>query len=347
MIFIFAAVLFSSVAFFFPVSPVSDFAGYWEAAHDLSQYTKGGALLLIYGPLAILNLSPSIAALIVNLSAFLLLASTFPKGKLSSFILLLIGIAWSAWSPIVNSDLPSVALVTVGVNLLIKDKPIPGVVFLAFGLSMRMQVVLLAFFILACLLIMSLRFKLSKHLLTVLTLSILVAVGVDSGFKALSTQSVQIAMSQRVPLYAGFLAAEPGAKCGETAPHSREVMLAEIQQPILEILRVPPEVFRLVVCKWSKMVLYGASGSLWLTYNRLQPTMFLLEATAIHLLKIILVILLIIYRRFNPLYLTSVLLIAGSFAIHAFFEIQPRYMMPSMVISLMLLLMAEPAAQNE
>jgi len=174
----------------------------------------------------------------------------------------------------------------------------------------------------------------------VLALAIAVGWGIDAGLKIPSIQQDEIAKSQRVPLYAGLIATEPGPKCGEITPYAKEIMLSQQRQPLASVLDVPPNLPELLMCKWSKMILYGASGSLWLQYtrnDRLLTVIFYVETFAVNALKITCLALLFLYRKSKITWL-ALLIVIGYLGLHTVFEIQPRYLIPPITLSLYLCL---------
>ncbi len=263
------------------------------------------------------------------------MAKVFPKEKLASLSLLFIGLSWSAWSPIVNSDLPSVAFIIMGAFYLIKKKYFYGAFLLTLGLSMRMQSIAVAIFLLIIMAGLSLRFDISKRMLLIFGLSIGLAISVDSMMKFYSIESLEISKSQRVPLYAGLLASDDGINCGEITPYSKEMMVLEQDKPLSKIIRLPENLPNIILCKWSKMLMYSASGSLWLIYDHFDDFLLLIfvtESVSIFLIKIISIYLLITRFEIKPYYLIVLFMFLGYLALHTFLEIQPRYMMPPLTI---------------
>lgn len=337
-----SSLCFIFVAFSFPMEQLSDFLLYQNAALDFRHYIKGGMLPVFYAPFLRLGLPSFLAALVINLASFLLLSTVFPRNnKYSPLIFLCIGFALSAWSPIINSDVPSICLIIAGAVLLVKNRLPLGFIFLAFGLSMRMSSIVISFLLLAGLIGFSFRFSISKVVIVSLALSILLAVGIDSLLKIQSIESLEISKSQRVHLYAGFIATSQGSECGNITPLAKEMMIAEQNEPILSIIRIPDNFGKIVLCKWKKMLLYSASASLWLRYFKVSfpwSLIFVLEMMMTFLMKFICSLFLIVYRKLDPLYCSALIIFLGSIALHTFVEIQPRYMIPPLLSSITLML---------
>ena len=340
------SLMFICVSFLFPVNPVSDFEKYQTTALDFSRYIKGGALPFIYAPLLRIGLAPFFSALLVNLSAFFIIASVFPRTKpLHSFVLLLIGIAWSPWAPIINSDIPSVSLIIIGAYFLLKKRYFFGMVLFCMGLSMRLQSVAIAFLLFFGLLILNKRFKIPRILLGLFFIAIIGALTIDVGMKLQSSENIEILKSQRDPLYAGFLASQPGKSCGEITNKSKQSMQLDQDEPIFSIIKIPDHVIFLIICKWSKMAFYGASGSLWLSYYKISTpyvVIFILETIAVYMMKLLCIWLFLTRRIFTPLYVSALIIFIGFFLLHTILEIQPRYMILPISISLFLLCQLKP-----
>jgi hypothetical protein len=340
------SLMFICVSFLFPVNPVSDFEKYQTAALDFSRYIKGGALPFLYAPLLRAGLAPFLSALLLNLSAFFLIASVFPRTKpLHSFVLLFIGIAWTPWAPIINSDIPSVSLIIIGAYSLLKKRYNLGMVLFCMGLSMRLQTVAIAFLLLIGLLILNKRFRFPRILLGLFFIAIIGALAIDIGMKLQSSENIEILKSQRDPLYAGFLATQPGKSCGEITSASKQSMQLDQGESILSFIKIPDHVVHLILCKWSKMVFYGASGSVWLSYYKISTpyvVIFILETIAVYIMKLLCVWLFITRRIFTPVYISALTVFIGFFSLHTILEIQPRYMITPITISLFLLCQLKP-----
>lgn len=345
---------FIFVAVFFPVNPISDFWWYWTSSIDLSQYIKGGALVFLYAPFSFFKIPPYFSALIINLSSFLLLSSIYPNSKLASISLFFIGMSWAAWSPIVNSDIPSASLLAVGSILLVRHRFIVAFLLLTLGLSMRLQSVIVALFILICIFVASFHFQFSKKSVFVLFLSILMALGIDHGLKTNSIQKVEIINSQRVPLYAGLHMGNDIKTCGEITSLTDQEIFENNKKTLIQYIanylekEFPFEFSNLILCKFKKIVMYSGSGSYWLGWIRKDNYLDLInfiENFSVFFIKFMLAILLIINRRTQSIFIPVIILL-GYLGLHILFEIQPRYIIPALTVSITFLIQQKYYCKN-
>jgi hypothetical protein len=78
--------------------------------------------VLLYAPFSQSGFPPFVAAVLINVGSFLMLASVFPRSRLASCLLLVIGLSWSFWAPTVNTDLPSTALLGAGIVMMARKR---------------------------------------------------------------------------------------------------------------------------------------------------------------------------------------------------------------------------------
>lgn len=343
------SLIFLLISILFPLPPISDFGQYWEASGDLTQYVKGGVLVLLYAPFYHIGFPPFIAALLINLSAFFLLSSVFPTGKLSSIILLFIGLSLSPWAPIVNSDIPSVALLAAGMIVLFRSNYCLSFFILTAGMSIRMQSIAIGIVVFGIGLLLSIRKSNLRKSIVVLVFSMLLGFSINQILQIPSVQIIEIAKSSRVPIYAGFLATEPGPKCGEITTESKEAMLAQMDQSVIEVFRFQPNPIDLFFCKWKKMVLYDSSGAFWLGNYRTDSIWSVantIESTAIWILKLSCIAFLALTQNRTKHYWLALIIFFSYLGLHTIFEIQPRYMIPAIILPILLCVTVDPISNK-
>ncbi len=318
---------------------MSDFYQYWVASLDFAQYIKGGILIIVYAIFSRFGIPAFLAATIINFSSFLLLAFVFPKNRYANWILLFIGFSWAVWSPIVNSDLPHTALLVAGISLLLKRKYLIAFMLIAFASSIRLQIVPVSILVLCILLVTSFRYRIVRKELLIVIVAIIIGLLIDAGLKMSSVQRVEIVKSQRVPIYAGLIATKPGEKCGEITSFAKEKVQLEKDKPLLSVLKLPPELPSILLCKWVKIATYSSSASFWLQkFNggSIYQFIYVFESIVVFILKGLCVWLLIKNQN-SPYAKIAFIFLVGYFGVHTFLEIQSRYLMPPLALSLFFL----------
>ncbi|WP_189461827.1 hypothetical protein [Jeongeupia chitinilytica] len=276
-----------------PIPPYSDFASYWDASLNPSAYLKGGVLIWIYRPFALLGLSATLSALIVN-NLFLLvfsLAIYVPSSTIkhchrlfSIALLIAFGIIFLGYCYLVNTDIPFAAATTLAVRLFTSKYKSLALLALFLSLTMRAQGAL--FFILTpFVFITTLPFlkiihnqntfasqetaKISaflynkKSISKVILISLIIplaAIGVDSFLGKISDRSVDRAIHSRVTLYTGFIASgSTYPNCGDWTKHAINLTRSELDTPMTTILQnfltthTTIDIFQLFSCKLRRI----------------------------------------------------------------------------------------------
>jgi hypothetical protein len=377
----------------FRPAPFSDFLYYWQAAGDFHQYHKGAGLLLLYAPFRAFDVPPLYAAVVINTFSFLALswALMLPrafrmKGPAAQLLGTLLVLPVATWFVgmfgIVNSDVPHVALVALGVRLIggFANRPASwllggtAVAVLALGLSMRLQsVVVIGVAVLVyCGISYGLRQRPPWHLVIVVSAALFAALALEYGFRAPSART-DGHLSARAALYTGFIATEPGDWCGGWTMDAVARARAELSLPLVEVLkrraadRSLSQMLALIRCKLLRYLGFTDFSVYWLE-NSLDPSVARrpgiherlsrlrsLEALAGSFVKWATVLALAalglrvcaerISRREAVLAASAPWLLALLFlASHSVLEIQPRYLIEPVIFCLVtsLYLLARP-----
>jgi len=310
----------------FRPQPISDFKEYWLLASDLKSYFKGGLLFILYLPLKTLNLQPYTCSFIVNSFCFIVLSYLlWIKGKkklqpLATFILLLSGIWFSGFIPIVNSDIPTVIFLLFGIRILLKNIKnnnkfhilYLGIIPTVIGLTMRSQF-LYAFFFLSLVLLTVYFFSHKKKISSILknftlfiVFSTLIAFTMNWVLEQQSQNQSQIEIHKRVPFYTGLIETTVKERCGRFNVPAVTLAEKEIEQPLIQLLIKKyrnisvKRYLQIFTCKWENYFFnYNQSSVGWLrshlklneTLNKFNNFYFYLwdyvEGISVHLLKLI------------------------------------------------------------
>jgi hypothetical protein len=277
------------------VSPVprSDFLYFWEAAHNLAGYHKGGGIVLPYSLLARIGLEAKWSALLLNsLSWIVVCLSVLHEGRglrrtteWPHFVFL--GVLtpwWVTMAGLVSSDLPAAALVFLGARFLWQGM-ISGSLglFIFAGLiggwaaSMRLQYLPIffgvAFFALLGSIFLLKSIKIKKGVL-LLTPLLLVVVLVEMPLRRQSLAQDELRLHSRITFYTGVLSSDSKfPDCGGW--NAEAVRLVEVDKALSmsEIVRERlgrrgwSELSALWLCKARRLGdLYF--GSVWVGISR-------------------------------------------------------------------------------
>lgn len=229
-------VFFHYVVYEFQPIPQSDYRGYWDVAQNLSQYIKGGPIVLLYRIPRLMEINPAVAALYINSIFWIfMIEKTFvispdTKSRLSFFAqgliticLIPFGLLFGGYIGIVNCEVPNIALLVISIRYLYEyfrknDKKLLlyFTLFLGLSISFRLKtaLVLVIFGVLLLMFaVIVLRKKLIVHLKSYSMVLIAIMVSVIIGFSfdsALRLQSdVEQNIQGRAQLYIGFLMTTP------------------------------------------------------------------------------------------------------------------------------------------
>lgn len=290
--------LFIAAAFYVTIKtkpyPFSDFLYYWNYVTDFSIYTKGGLLFVLYAPLKLAGLTPYISAFIVNSLCFIALSYAMWLGKkqtkwqwVSSILLGVIGIWFLAFMPIVNTDIPTIALFLLGIRLFIdfldtKKKLYLGLAIAstAISLSMRSQFFYISIFLIVIILAIFLFQYLKKipfnsslkFFLILILASTVISFAATKSLGTFTKDKSLLAVYNRVTFYTGLLdTPSVGASCGTYNDAAVEKALAELNQPFVKTLitdlkAIPvQQLVNTVLCKWNNYIFqYNQFGTTWL-----------------------------------------------------------------------------------
>jgi 4-amino-4-deoxy-L-arabinose transferase-like glycosyltransferase len=362
--------------------PISDFSSYWQFAGDISSYVKGGLLFILYAPFRALNLEPYTSALIVNSFCFLGISYILwiggKKGYqiLSTFVLILIGIWFSGYAPIVNSDIPTITFTLLGLRIFSEALRyqrniyiFPAIVFTVIGFTMRSQFLYSSIFISVFILIYFIFTKektssLRKTLFFII-LSTILAFSINSILINQSKEQFNIERHKRVPFYTGLIETVEQDSCGRYNIKAVELAEEEIEQPFLTLLikkykEIPIEsYFNIISCKWKHYLFeHNQSGVGWLRAHLIKAdktdtiNIFYfyvwdyIEEISVRLLKFVSAFLYIFFiikiKQKNKteiavfIYLSFMLLFF--FGVHTIMEIQPRYLISPVILATVILL---------
>jgi hypothetical protein len=277
--------------------PFSDFAAYWSGATDVSMYTKGGILTLVYRPFAFYDVQPYLAALFVNTIAWMVLSFSlwiaphaYPSEStnLHLFTLGLLaacGCWWIGFVPIVNSDLPSAAALAFGVSKITsiqenktnKNLKILLAMTVAFAcaFSVRSQhaagFLVVACFALLLAIFRKLPWRQAGYLFIAVFSAVTIGQAVNSALIHQSTSPGAHAPHGRISLYVGLLFAEPDLHCGT---YSKEIAARAIREKDRSLVKVAYDeiakgglarIASVVACKVGKiLIFYNSVSSSWL-----------------------------------------------------------------------------------
>jgi len=373
---VFIIIFFIITQKFKPI-PISDFKDYWDTSTNLQNYYKGGLLFLLYAPLKLLNLSAYWSAFLVNSSCFIMLSYILWLDKkshfqlLSSFVLLLIGIWFSALVPIVNSDIPTIIFVLFGLKIFsisIKNNKniliLTSIILLTIGLSIRSQFfyafLLLSIFLLIFYATTKKRTLLLKRSLLFIISSVVISFSANFGLEAYSSNKIRIEEHKRVPFYTGLIETAITDNCGRYNTSALKLAQEEIAQPLSSLLikkysQIPLERYiKIISCKWEHYFFsYNQSTVGWLrSHLRINETienfddvsLYLwdyLEGISVHLLKLISTFLYLLFlynfkkQRIIDKFVFGILtyILLFFLAIHTVMEFQARYLISPIILT--------------
>jgi hypothetical protein len=228
-----------------------------------------------------------------------------------------------------------------------------GVALTGVGLSMRMQSVLALTIsaVLGCIVFAVLRKKFPWRIVAVGVASILLASFIELGLRARSALASEIKLQSRITFYTGMFAASPGHSCGRWSRAAVAMAEQDLGKPLFDVVleRGRPVVGvlpSLVFCKLIHYAGFASVGSGWLSasidHDEKQES-----ATALSLLALteqlggfLVKLCMLALIGLGPYYARQagrdektmawaipLTILAGYLVVHAFLEIQPRYVL--------------------
>lgn len=267
------------LAFVLGPEPHSDWAYYWQAAGDLSQYRRGGLdLWLLWIPKA-MGLSPVAAALTINLPAaavVFLVAWSAGRGLRWPALLAIGYLALlTPYLGIVQLDLIAAAQIAAAFWLWFRGGRLSwtiAVILMAMAVSTKPQYALTLWAMLALLAPVAwLRDRVRVlPLLAMLAAGSVAGFGIDVGLRHASGNSEAIRTTSAVTLYGGLLVSGTGVGCGAWSVEAGEAAKADLGQPlataIVERLRAKPAShwWNVMRCKLPDIVVPYPYAVYWL-----------------------------------------------------------------------------------
>lgn len=264
----------------YPITPFSDFEGYWNEAGNLAEYFKGGALAFLFWPFKALGLSPTTAALILHSLSFLgVVATTVRYGfraqagaPLYRVLTLVPLFLWFAiWVPLVGFVevmLIHTSLLIIGLQMLYLSQRravvIVGMVLVYMSFTMRAQAMLIFGMLIVVFGVLS-RFVRIDHRFAKRTLllipCLILAVGTETTLLHFSNNRELAKHHQRAPLYAGWVTADTKDPqiCGAWSMEAAELSRKELDLPVTQIIartlqtRGVGFLFQIAACKLNRV----------------------------------------------------------------------------------------------
>jgi hypothetical protein len=380
---IFCIVIFYYLAIKTKPLPVSDFSYYWNSFDNLSQYYKGGFLFLPYLVPKLMNIEPYISALIVNSLCFLALSYSMWLGNkskwqlLATILIIPIGVWFSGFIPIVNSDIPTITIFILGIRIFIKFLEsrqtlllVLSVIMITFSLSLRSQLLYITLLSIIFISLYSIFCKLKskkisillKYLFLILVASFTLA---TLGIQLLEYKSQEKDLLQyhkRATFYTGLLETpQQGVSCGGWNLNAVERTKQEMNKPLAKSLvsgftKIPGEqLVNTILCKWENFLFeYNGSGLYWLEVHitnvwteeknlgELWGYYKHIEYFSVQILKLTFFSFILVsvynYKKYQKtersFFFITYSVILCFFLIHTILEIQPRYIIPPIMLGL-------------
>ncbi len=376
---IFPIIGFIFLTYEFKPTPLSDFLYYWDYSTNLGIYIKGGFLFLLYAPLKIAGITPYTSALLINSLCFILLAymlwieNNFKKQILPSFCVLLIGIWFLAFSPIVNADIPAITFFLIGLRLFHKYYRTNQKLFFILACSsfilsftIKIQFLLIAFLVFIIIFLYTVFFakrnKVQKDILFLLGIAFFISFFSCKLLEKHSNNIEGLEQHQRVTFYTGLIeTSDSGISCGGWNLKGVEKEKAERATPLFKAVgngikeKNKKQLIQTILCKWDNYIFnYNQSGVGWLKgliTENIEREKFLLfldtiEGISIKFIKLIatLLVFFFIYQWKNKklkeklIFIYLLFNLLAFFGIHTILESQPRYLLSPILMSLYIMI---------
>lgn len=272
----------------YPVVPYSDFAYHWTATIDLSQYIKGGALVLFYKIPYLLGFSSSTSATIINSISWLLFSysirpsylskesNTRSNRKMASSVLYLIFLLayclFATWWILTVSTVEvmtcHLGFFCFALRLYFDFRKLTyfiiSFIIAGLALSMRMQSVLIfiPFIIISSIYILcySKNNNFAKYLIAWFVISCVFGISIEATLRKNSNQKNEITINERLPLYSGLLSPTAKDRCGGWSPEAAELTIQEIDENIFTLTvkhlkeKSLNDIWNLILCKYKRLL---------------------------------------------------------------------------------------------
>lgn len=371
----------------FKPEPISDFYFYWLSVEDLSTYYKGGLLFLLYLPFRALSISAYWSAFIVNsllylgLSYILWLKAKTKLQLICTFTLLLCGIWFAGFIPIVNSDIPTIIFILLSIKIYIeaiqrRKKILYLISFFCMVIALTMRSLflfsfLLLFFSLLLLYVFGKSKKKNlKNFLFFLFLSITFSFIINWGLELQSNNYEEIQIHKRITFYTGLIESHETERCGRWTIEGREATKNDLEKPMSQILISEyksigiKKAKNIILCKWENYLFnHNQSTVGWLrahlnqndkknlitkNSNILRDWDYI-EGFSVRILKILSTFFFLKFLyEFNKksklqksVFFSLSSVLLFFFIVHTIMEIQPRYLISPIIFCLVVLLYLE------